>query len=166
MIRGFSFCPVRFCILIFFLSDVCSSLVQWNDGCYRLLLSSSSLLCLAAYVVSLRWRTLTTHVHYAAVFSVTHRIMLRVCVCLCVYKVLRSAADWSAGIKYHEESIHNAYIQVIIKSKHYIYIEVCRRVKNKRQILWCEVIILRAKVWWWRLVKPIIFYLLFSGQCL
>lgn len=44
----------------------------------------------------------------------------RVCVC----KVLRSAADWSAGIKYHEESIHNAYIQVIAKSKHYIYIEV------------------------------------------
>uniref|UniRef100_A0A671XYU4 Phospholipase n=1 Tax=Sparus aurata TaxID=8175 RepID=A0A671XYU4_SPAAU len=38
-------------------------------------------------------------------------------------QVLRSAADWSAGIKYHEESIHNAYIQVIIKSKHYIYIE-------------------------------------------
>uniref|UniRef100_A0A672GPH9 Phospholipase n=1 Tax=Salarias fasciatus TaxID=181472 RepID=A0A672GPH9_SALFA len=38
-------------------------------------------------------------------------------------KVLRSAADWSAGIKYHEESIHNAYIQVIAKSKHYIYIE-------------------------------------------
>uniref|UniRef100_A0A3Q3ABY4 Phospholipase n=1 Tax=Kryptolebias marmoratus TaxID=37003 RepID=A0A3Q3ABY4_KRYMA len=37
--------------------------------------------------------------------------------------VLRSAADWSAGIKYHEESIHNAYIQVIAKSKHYIYIE-------------------------------------------
>lgn len=43
---------------------------------------------------------------------------------VCVYKVLRSAADWSAGIKYHEESIHNAYIQVIAKSKHYIYIEV------------------------------------------
>lgn len=41
-----------------------------------------------------------------------------------MYKVLRSAADWSAGIKYHEESIHNAYIQVIAKSKHYIYIEV------------------------------------------
>uniref|UniRef100_A0A7N6B374 Phospholipase n=1 Tax=Anabas testudineus TaxID=64144 RepID=A0A7N6B374_ANATE len=37
--------------------------------------------------------------------------------------VLRSVADWSAGIKYHEESIHNAYIQVIAKSKHYIYIE-------------------------------------------
>uniref|UniRef100_A0A7N5ZXS9 Phospholipase n=1 Tax=Anabas testudineus TaxID=64144 RepID=A0A7N5ZXS9_ANATE len=38
-------------------------------------------------------------------------------------QVLRSVADWSAGIKYHEESIHNAYIQVIAKSKHYIYIE-------------------------------------------
>ncbi|KAK5857689.1 hypothetical protein PBY51_010916 [Eleginops maclovinus] len=38
-------------------------------------------------------------------------------------QVLRSVADWSAGIKYHEESIHSAYIQVIAKSKHYIYIE-------------------------------------------
>uniref|UniRef100_A0A3B3YJM3 Phospholipase n=1 Tax=Poecilia mexicana TaxID=48701 RepID=A0A3B3YJM3_9TELE len=38
-------------------------------------------------------------------------------------QVLRSSADWSAGIKYYEESIHNAYIQVIAKSKHYIYIE-------------------------------------------
>uniref|UniRef100_A0A8C5HWK9 Phospholipase n=1 Tax=Gouania willdenowi TaxID=441366 RepID=A0A8C5HWK9_GOUWI len=28
-------------------------------------------------------------------------------------QVLRSAADWSAGIKYHEESIHSAYVQVI-----------------------------------------------------
>lgn len=43
---------------------------------------------------------------------------------VCVHQVLRSSADWSAGIKYHEESIHNAYIQVIAKSKHYIYIEV------------------------------------------
>uniref|UniRef100_H0VUA8 Phospholipase n=1 Tax=Cavia porcellus TaxID=10141 RepID=H0VUA8_CAVPO len=32
-------------------------------------------------------------------------------------------ADWSAGIKYHEESIHNAYVHVIENSKHYIYIE-------------------------------------------
>ncbi|XP_043558527.1 phospholipase D1-like isoform X1 [Chiloscyllium plagiosum] len=38
-------------------------------------------------------------------------------------QVLRSAADWSCGIKYHEESIHNAYIHVIENSKHYIYIE-------------------------------------------
>lgn len=38
-------------------------------------------------------------------------------------QVLRSAADWSAGIKYHEESIHNAYVSVIKNSKHYIYIE-------------------------------------------
>uniref|UniRef100_A0A8C9TTN3 Phospholipase n=1 Tax=Scleropages formosus TaxID=113540 RepID=A0A8C9TTN3_SCLFO len=38
-------------------------------------------------------------------------------------KVLRSASDWSAGIKYHEESIHNAYVHVISNSKHYIYIE-------------------------------------------
>lgn len=38
--------------------------------------------------------------------------------------MLRSASDWSAGIKYHEESIHNAYVHVIENSKHYIYIEV------------------------------------------
>ncbi|XP_074154293.1 phospholipase D1 isoform X2 [Sminthopsis crassicaudata] len=38
-------------------------------------------------------------------------------------QLLRSAADWSAGIKYHEESIHAAYVHVIENSKHYIYIE-------------------------------------------
>ncbi|XP_042312763.1 phospholipase D1 isoform X1 [Sceloporus undulatus] len=38
-------------------------------------------------------------------------------------QVLRSAADWSAGIKYHEESIHAAYVSVIENSTHYIYIE-------------------------------------------
>lgn len=38
-------------------------------------------------------------------------------------QVLRSAADWSAGIKYHEESIHAAYVSMIENSKHYIYIE-------------------------------------------
>uniref|UniRef100_A0AAY5LCX5 Phospholipase n=1 Tax=Esox lucius TaxID=8010 RepID=A0AAY5LCX5_ESOLU len=45
------------------------------------------------------------------------------CVLCCALQVLRSAADWSAGIKHHEKSIHNAYIQTIAKSKHYIYIE-------------------------------------------
>lgn len=38
-------------------------------------------------------------------------------------QLLRSAADWSAGIKYHEESIHAAYVNVIENSKYYIYIE-------------------------------------------
>uniref|UniRef100_A0A3Q3R1V6 Phospholipase n=1 Tax=Monopterus albus TaxID=43700 RepID=A0A3Q3R1V6_MONAL len=38
-------------------------------------------------------------------------------------QVLRSASDWSAGIKYHEESIHSAYVHVIKNSQHYIYIE-------------------------------------------
>ncbi|XP_007517979.1 phospholipase D1 isoform X2 [Erinaceus europaeus] len=38
-------------------------------------------------------------------------------------QLLRSATDWSAGIKYHEESIHTAYVSVIENSKHYIYIE-------------------------------------------
>uniref|UniRef100_H2SLG2 Phospholipase n=1 Tax=Takifugu rubripes TaxID=31033 RepID=H2SLG2_TAKRU len=39
-------------------------------------------------------------------------------------QILRSACDWSAGIKYHEESIHNAYVHVIQNSQHFIYIEV------------------------------------------
>lgn len=38
-------------------------------------------------------------------------------------QILRSAADWSAGIKYHEESIHNAYVHVIKNSQHFVYIE-------------------------------------------
>ncbi|CAL1596388.1 unnamed protein product [Knipowitschia caucasica] len=38
-------------------------------------------------------------------------------------QILRSAADWSAGIKYHEESIHNAYVETIKNSQHFIYIE-------------------------------------------
>ncbi|XP_077365786.1 phospholipase D1-like [Festucalex cinctus] len=38
-------------------------------------------------------------------------------------QILRSASDWSAGIKYHEESIHNAYVEVIENSQHFIYIE-------------------------------------------
>ncbi|XP_021326023.1 phospholipase D1 [Danio rerio] len=38
-------------------------------------------------------------------------------------QVLRSASDWSAGIKYHEESIHTAYVNAIEHSQHYIYIE-------------------------------------------
>uniref|UniRef100_A0AAY4EYD5 Phospholipase n=1 Tax=Denticeps clupeoides TaxID=299321 RepID=A0AAY4EYD5_9TELE len=38
-------------------------------------------------------------------------------------QVLRSASDWSAGIKYTEQSIHTAYVNVIANSKHYIYIE-------------------------------------------
>ncbi|XP_037136093.1 phospholipase D1-like [Syngnathus acus] len=38
-------------------------------------------------------------------------------------QILRSASDWSAGIKYHEESIHNAYVKVIENSQHFIYIE-------------------------------------------
>uniref|UniRef100_A0A3Q1FZW4 Phospholipase n=1 Tax=Acanthochromis polyacanthus TaxID=80966 RepID=A0A3Q1FZW4_9TELE len=38
-------------------------------------------------------------------------------------QILRSASDWSAGIKYHEESIHNAYVHAIQNSQHFIYIE-------------------------------------------
>ncbi|XP_045901079.1 phospholipase D1-like isoform X2 [Micropterus dolomieu] len=38
-------------------------------------------------------------------------------------QILRSASDWSAGIKYHEESIHGAYVHTIENSQHFIYIE-------------------------------------------
>ena len=39
-------------------------------------------------------------------------------------QVLRSAADWSVGLdKTHEQSILNAYCDLIENSKHYIYIE-------------------------------------------
>ncbi|TMS08899.1 phospholipase D1 [Larimichthys crocea] len=38
-------------------------------------------------------------------------------------QILRSASDWSAGIKNHEESIHNAYVHAIENSQHFIYIE-------------------------------------------
>ncbi|XP_053198145.1 LOW QUALITY PROTEIN: phospholipase D1 [Scomber japonicus] len=38
-------------------------------------------------------------------------------------QILRSASDWSAGIKYHEESIHNAYVETIKNSQYFIYIE-------------------------------------------
>lgn len=47
--------------------------------------------------------------------------------------MIRSAADWSAGIKYHEESIHNAYVSVIENSKHYIYIEVSGKGGKQQQ---------------------------------
>ncbi|XP_008277310.1 phospholipase D1-like [Stegastes partitus] len=40
-----------------------------------------------------------------------------------VAAILRSASDWSAGIKYHEESIHNAYVEAIRNSRHFVYIE-------------------------------------------
>uniref|UniRef100_A0A8C6TDQ6 phospholipase D n=1 Tax=Neogobius melanostomus TaxID=47308 RepID=A0A8C6TDQ6_9GOBI len=38
-------------------------------------------------------------------------------------QILRSATDWSAGIKHHEESIHNAYVHAIKNSQHFVYIE-------------------------------------------
>lgn len=38
--------------------------------------------------------------------------------------MLRSADDWSAGISGTETSIQNAYIDLIQKAEHYIYIEV------------------------------------------
>lgn len=51
-------------------------------------------------------------------------------------QILRSASDWSAGIKYHEESIHNAYVDVIQQSQHFIYIEV--RLSFKVSRIWVK----------------------------
>ncbi|KAK1344144.1 hypothetical protein QTO34_014704 [Cnephaeus nilssonii] len=51
------------------------------------------------------------------------RANVQVSLAFLYHKLLRSATDWSAGIKYHEESIHTAYVHVIENSKHYIYIE-------------------------------------------
>ncbi|KAJ1692083.1 hypothetical protein LUZ63_008781 [Rhynchospora breviuscula] len=41
----------------------------------------------------------------------------------CHCQVLRSVGQWSAGTSQTEESIHNAYISLIEKSDHFIYIE-------------------------------------------
>ncbi|KAL1442211.1 hypothetical protein MTO96_007835 [Rhipicephalus appendiculatus] len=38
-------------------------------------------------------------------------------------QILRSASNWSTGIKAIESSIHSAYIDNIVNAKHYIYIE-------------------------------------------
>lgn len=43
-----------------------------------------------------------------------------------MFQALRSVSAWSAGFlnpEYCEESIHRAYLESIIKSKYYIYIE-------------------------------------------
>ncbi|XP_063062695.1 phospholipase D1 [Engraulis encrasicolus] len=56
--------------------------------------------------------------------TTAHEIKYQVPNCTTVKaQILRSASDWSAGIKTHEESIHNAYVYAIQNSKHYIYIE-------------------------------------------
>ncbi|XP_072958670.1 phospholipase D zeta 1-like isoform X2 [Typha angustifolia] len=41
----------------------------------------------------------------------------------CHCQVIRSVGQWSAGTSQTEESIHNAYISLIEKSEHFIYIE-------------------------------------------
>ena len=38
--------------------------------------------------------------------------------------MVRSVGRWSAGVRHTERSILNAYIDLIRKSEHYIYIEV------------------------------------------
>ncbi|EPY78441.1 phospholipase D1 isoform b [Camelus ferus] len=65
------------------------------------------------------WHDIASAVHGKAARDVARHFIQR----WNFTKLLRSAADWSAGIKYHEESIHSAYIYVIENSKHYIYIE-------------------------------------------
>ena len=39
-------------------------------------------------------------------------------------QILRSASQWSAGIKVVEHSIMNAYVEIIRYAEHFIYIEV------------------------------------------
>lgn len=41
----------------------------------------------------------------------------------CEVQLLRSACNWSLGIKEHEQSIQNAYLKLIETSEHFIYIE-------------------------------------------
>ncbi|XP_063969847.1 phospholipase D1-like [Lytechinus pictus] len=41
----------------------------------------------------------------------------------CRCQILRSACQWSVGMQHVEDSIHQAYISAINKSKHFIYIE-------------------------------------------
>lgn len=41
----------------------------------------------------------------------------------CEVQILRSAGNWSLGLKEHEESIHQAYLKLIETSEHCIYIE-------------------------------------------
>lgn len=41
----------------------------------------------------------------------------------CEIQVLRSAGNWSLGLKEHEESIHQAYLKLIEESEHFVYIE-------------------------------------------
>lgn len=38
-------------------------------------------------------------------------------------QILRSASNWSIGIKDHENSVHSAYIGIILAAEHFIYIE-------------------------------------------
>lgn len=41
----------------------------------------------------------------------------------CEVQILRSAGNWSLGLKDHEESVHQAYLKLIENSEHCIYIE-------------------------------------------
>lgn len=41
----------------------------------------------------------------------------------CEVQILRSAGNWSLGLKEHEESIHQAYLKLIEESEHFVYIE-------------------------------------------
>jgi phospholipase D1/2 len=38
-------------------------------------------------------------------------------------QMLRSASPWSSGLRRKETSIHNAYVELILKSKRFVYIE-------------------------------------------
>ena len=57
-------------------------------------------------------------------------------------QILRSSSEWSAGISTTENSIHNAYTDLIINAKHCIYIEVGWWVNEREKVLGGWV------VWW------------------
>ena len=59
-------------------------------------------------------------------YVVSYSLRIAVRECYSVSQILRSVSSWSAGFQdadLYEESIHEAYIDVITKAKHYVYIE-------------------------------------------
>lgn len=65
--------------------------------------------------------------HYAVTPPICYVLtLLPVTCCVCLTQVLRSVSTWSCGFLEPdtvEQSIHEAYIDIINKAQHYIYIE-------------------------------------------
>jgi len=67
-----------------------------------------------------------------------------VCWVVLLLQILRSCPSWASGLQIPEASIHKAYIDVIEKSEHYIYIEVgavctCGEVLSSGFKVWTEL---------------------------